>query len=241
MKRTLLIALLVVLCLVAGAGWLYQRHSYAVRLLRTDPDRPVHDPAAVALGRHVYAANCAACHGDKGLGDPVAAVPNLTDDDHLYGTGLTSEIEQIVTYGIRSGDRRGWDLASMPAFGTEHPYAREALQPLSPTDIADVTIYVRGLNTPATDPAAFERGAAIFSGRGACYDCHGADAKGDSGIGAPNLTDKTWLWGHGSDADIRRAVTHGLNGTSPAFDKRLSPTEIRAVSLYVSSLQTRAR
>ena len=34
-----------------------------------------------------------------------------------------------------------------------------------------------------------------------CAACHGADGKGNQALGAPNLTDKIWLYG-GSEATI---------------------------------------
>ena len=44
-----------------------------------------HDAALAAPGAEVYADNCAACHGDTGLGDREQGAPNLADAIWLYG------------------------------------------------------------------------------------------------------------------------------------------------------------
>ena len=43
-----------------------------------------------------------------------------------------------------------------------------------------------------------------------CSACHGADMRGDSKLGTPNLTDDVWLYGEGSVFDIERTVLYGV-------------------------------
>ena len=221
-------------------GWLHHRGGVRAEIVRADPERVLSDvrlaPTALAIGRKIFAAHCAACHGDGGQGDSQSGVPDLRDGDYIYGTGLVAEIEEIVLHGIRSGDSRGWGLASMPAYARPKPYDRDPIPPLSPGDIADVTAFVRGLGGQAGDLAAIRRGEAIYQGRGGCWDCHDRQGRGDAGIGAPNLADAIWLHGDGSASSVSRSIAHGLAGISPAFAKRISPFEARAVSLYVASL-----
>ena len=47
--------------------------------------------------------------------------------------------------------------------------------------------------------------------------CHGAEGKGNPALGAPNLSDKTWLHG-GSVATIMETVRGGRNNVMPAFN-----------------------
>lgn len=193
---------------------------------------------ALPRGASAYTEHCAACHGAHLQGDPTLAIPNLADSDWLYGTGRVSEIERVILYGIRSGNSRGWDLAHMPAFGTARPYDLYAVASLSPGDIDDVTTYVLSFQHPQADVAALQRGKAIFhdTNNGVCNDCHGSDAKGDSAIGAPDLTDAIWLRGDGSRQSVSDTIAHGLAGHCPAWITELSPVTIRAIAVYVHSV-----
>lgn len=64
------------------------------------------DAAQVDSGQAVYMDNCAACHGDKGLGDREQGAPNLADAIWLYG-GDHDTIVQTVTYS-RYGVMPSW-------------------------------------------------------------------------------------------------------------------------------------
>ena len=214
-------------------------HGARDRLMRADPEAILADPAlrhtALALGRSVYARDCAGCHRD-GRGDPARGVPDLTDGDTLYGAGRVAEIEQIVLYGIRSGNPRGWQQAAMPAYASAKPYGKEPIPPLSPREIRDVVQLVLSKHGTATDAAAASRGRAIYAGKGGCYDCHSPDGAGDPSIGVPNLLDDVWLYGNGSAAALTRTIVAGRAGFSPAYAGRLSPVEARAVAAYTASL-----
>lgn len=65
-----------------------------------------------------------------------------------------------------------------------------------------------------------------------CVACHGADGKGNPLLGAPNLTDRTWLYG-GSEASIIESITNGRSGTMPAHENRLTPQQIDLLVAYV--------
>lgn len=43
-----------------------------------------------------------------------------------------------------------------------------------------------------------------------CAVCHGADMRGNPAVGAPNLTDRVWLYGGGSVYDIERTILYGV-------------------------------
>lgn len=47
---------------------------------------PVSSSAKLDKGAELFAANCAACHGDAGLGNKELGAPNLTDGIWLYGS-----------------------------------------------------------------------------------------------------------------------------------------------------------
>jgi len=229
-----------VLGVSAGLMDMAHTHSLERRLMIADPDTIPLSRAlarfAVKDGRAVYANNCASCHGGDGQGDPAQSTPSLIDADWLYGSGKISEIEHTVSYGIRAGGPKTWNLAEMPAYATPHPSPSENIAPLSPGDIRDVVEFLRGLEKRDADPAAAARGAQIYQGRGGCFDCHGQDAVGDPAIGAPNLTDSIWLQGDGSREAMFAVIAGGRKGVCPSWTTRLKAAEIRALAVYVFSL-----
>jgi cytochrome c oxidase cbb3-type subunit 3 len=213
-------------------------HSQYAQLLYAEPDSIA---ANVTLARFaerearpLYLKHCASCHGAELKGDTARGVPNLADSDWLYGVGRIPEIEKTILYGIRSGHNRGWNLADMPAFGEATPYRRYKVNPLTPQQITDVIAYMRLLEgKPVADQASTARGAKVFADTGQCFDCHANDGAGDSAIGAPNLTDKVWLYGDGSDASVFKSIAHGHRGVCPAWTYRLKPGEVRALAVYL--------
>lgn len=56
------------------------------------------DPGLVEAGRQKFQANCAACHGAEGKGNPIMGAPNLTDGIWLYG-GSRAAIEESIRNG----------------------------------------------------------------------------------------------------------------------------------------------
>jgi cytochrome c oxidase cbb3-type subunit 3 len=161
-------------------------------------------------------------------------VPDLTDGDWLYGAGRAAEIEAVVRYGIRSHNPKGWNLASMPMYASARPYAAEPLPSLRPNEVDDVVQLLLAYEGKPAEAAAVERGTAVFAKAG-CWDCHGADGRGDSAVGAPNLRDGITLYG-ASPAALKQTVEQGRRGVSPAFADKLSAVEIRAVAVFAASL-----
>jgi len=210
-------------------------------LLRADPNAIPTNAALVAYarprGHALYDLYCASCHGKEGGGDSGRGIPDLSDNDWLYGTGTVGDIEQIIRYGIRSYHPKTWNLAIMPAYATPKPSVAEPQIPsLSPANIRDLVEFLFLAQGRAADGPAAARGTAIFHGVGGCYDCHSGDAKGDSAIGAPNLTDGTTLYGDGSRDALAMSIAYGRHGVCPAWVTRISATGIRELAVFVFSL-----
>jgi len=55
---------------------------------------------------------------------------------------------------------------------------------------------------------------------------------GDQAQGAPNLTDKEWLYGSARE-DIRGQIWKGGGGVMPTWEARLDPETIKALAVYV--------
>ena len=54
-------------------------------------------------------------------------------------------------------------------------------------------------------------------------------------MGAPNLTDKIWLYG-GSEATITETITKGRNNVMPAWKDFLGESKIHVLAAYIWSL-----
>jgi cytochrome c oxidase cbb3-type subunit 3 len=184
------------------------------------------DPALLALarakGKVVFGDNCAACHGSGAAG--AKGYPNLNDDDWLWG-GSLEQILQTLQFGVRSGHAEAHE-GQMLAFGQTGT--------LNKDEIVTVANYVRSLSALPTKPGAdLAAGEKIFVEN--CVACHGDNAKGNQELGAPNLTDKIWLYGS-DEASIIETITNGRGGVMPAWTGRLDPATIKAMAVYVHSL-----
>ena len=168
------------------------------------------DPKAREMGQRLFLNSCAQCHGSDAGG--AKGFPNLTDGDWLYG-GSPENIKTSITNG------RGGVMPPFPQLDSKQ--------------IVDVANYVRALSGLPADDLKAARGAEVFKAN--CVACHGADGKGNIALGAPNLTDKTWLYG-GSEATIVETVSKGRMAMMPAQDKVLSPEKIQLLTAYVWGL-----
>jgi cytochrome c oxidase cbb3-type subunit 3 len=177
---------------------------------------------ARAQGKAAFGDNCAPCHGAGGAG--AKGYPNLNDDDWLWG-GSLAQIEQTIRHGARSTSDQG-HAGSMPAFGRDGMLKRE--------EISHVADYVRSLSGLPTDKSAdLAAGAKVFTDN--CAACHGDKGQGMQELGAPNLTDKIWLFGS-DKATIMEGLQNGRGGVMPTWHGRLDDTTIKALTLYVHSL-----
>jgi cytochrome c oxidase cbb3-type subunit 3 len=212
---------------------------------------------AMNLGKQVYAANCAGCHGEELGGSREQHAPNLTDVDWLFSgddleTGgvikLPSDVEWTVLYGIRTEHpkTRGLEadmVAYLPEFRNEHDkeaYGNERF--LTDEEIDDVAEYVMQISgQQVADAAKADRGRVLFLDRANCYDCHGDDATGNPALGSTNLT-RPDLYLFGSDrATVIETIKQGRRGTMPGFEGKLRPEEIKAVSVYTFSRALKER
>ena len=184
------------------------------------------DPALLALarakGKTVFGDNCAPCHGSGAAG--AKGFPNLNDDDWLWG-GTLDQIMQTIQFGVRSGHAKTHESA-MLAFGKEGVLKRD--------QIVAVANYVRSLSSLSTS-SGFDAaiGAKIFADN--CAACHGGGGKGNQELGAPNLTDKIWLFGS-DEATLIETISNGRAGVMPAWVGRLDPSTVKALTVYVHSL-----
>jgi cytochrome c oxidase cbb3-type subunit 3 len=182
------------------------------RFAGTDLKTLSRSPEARVVGEKLFQTYCTSCHAADARGG--RGFPNLTDDDWLYG-GDAETIKTTILNG-RNG--------TMPPMGAAVGDAEA---------IKDTANYVRSLSGLAHDAARAERGKAKF--QTICAACHGPEGKGNQMIGAPNLTDKVWLYGS-SEATIVETITKGRVNKMPAHKDFLGEPRVHLLAAYVYGL-----
>ncbi|GKS88891.1 cytochrome-c oxidase, cbb3-type subunit III [Acidovorax sp. SUPP2539] len=173
------------------------------------------NPEAMAIGERLFMNNCAQCHGSDARGSK--GFPNLADNDWLHG-GAPENIRETLEKG---------------RMGTMPPMAAAVG---SPEEIRNLAHYVLSLSGSPHDSLRASLGKSKFT---ACAACHGMDGKGNTALGAPNLTDDVWLHGWG-EAAITTMVNHGKVNVMPAQADKLTEAQIGVLTAYVWGLSHRA-
>jgi len=171
----------------------------------------VKEPAALAIGQKLFLNNCAQCHASDGGGS--SGFPNLTDLEWLWG-GTPEAIRTSIAEGR---------LGIMPPWGTV----------LGEQGVKDAAHYVMSLSGMPADSIRVARGKELFAKT--CIACHGPEGKGNTAMGAPDLTDKVWLHGS-SEPQIMQTIAKGRTDQMPAHKDLLSPSRIHLLTAYVYSL-----
>jgi len=177
---------------------------------------------ALASGKVLFSDNCAACHGQNGVGTIQGAkfaaheqglmAPVLNDDDWLYG-GTIENIHETIANGRQSMMVAHKDMLSAQEIDT----------------LANAVAKGEPTSTP------------LFAEKG-CVACHGADGKGMQAMGSANLTDKIWRF-DGSVEGIKQTIAYGVNSGDPktrvavmpnfTAAGKLSATEMKKLAVYV--------
>jgi cytochrome c oxidase cbb3-type subunit 3 len=181
------------------------------RFREMDPAALMADQEARDIGGRLFGNNCAMCHGSDGRG--AKGFPNLADNDWQWG----GSFEQIM-FTLENGR-----MAAMPPF----------VAVLGEEGVPEVVAYVQTLSGQKADAEMAAAGKARF--QMICMACHGMDGTGNPALGAPNLTDDTWLYGS-DPSDIEYAIRNGRNGKMPAFGNTLSEDHRRLLAAYVMGL-----
>jgi cytochrome c oxidase cbb3-type subunit 3 len=197
------------------------------RIRSATPQQIAADPElrgfAVAGGRIAFANSCAGCHGAGGQGAP-GGFPSLADDDWIWG-GTHEAIRDTINHGIRAGESDQERISMMPRFLADGVLTR--------TQVSDTAEFVLSLSGRATDAEALQRGAILFAEN--CAACHGEAGTGNRDVGAPNLTDRIWLYG-GDKSAIAQTIAYSRAGVMPAWGGRLDPAVVNMLAVYVHAL-----
>ncbi len=174
------------------------------------------DKQAMEMGKRLYLTYCMQCHGADARG--AKGFPNLTDADWQYG-GEPEQIKETIANG---------------RMGVMPPHEQ-----LGADGIKDLANFVRSLSGLPNDSVRAAKGKEAFTSAG-CVGCHGMDAKGMAAVGAPNLTDKVWLYGS-SEATITETITKGRQNQMPAWKDFLGEGKVHLLAAYVISLSQGAK
>jgi cytochrome c oxidase cbb3-type subunit 3 len=174
-------------------------------------------------GKVLFSDNCAACHGQNGVGSVQSGAkfkaheqglmaPVLNDDDWLYG-GTIDKIYETI-----SGGRQGMMVAHKDMLSAQE---------------IDTLANAVAKGEPTSTPLFTEKG---------CVACHGADGKGMEAMGSANLTDKIWRF-DGSVDGIKQTIAYGVNSGDPqtrvavmpnfTAAGKLSEVEMKKLAVYV--------
>jgi cytochrome c oxidase cbb3-type subunit 3 len=167
---------------------------------------------AMKTGERLYANYCAVCHGSDARG--ARGFPNLRDGDWLYG-GAPEQIKTSILDG-RNGAMPGWQAA----LGGEK-------------GVFAVTEFVLSLSDRQHNAQVAAEGKAKF--QQLCVGCHGPEGKGNQALGAPNLTNRTWLYG-GSQKTVMESIANGRQGRMPPHREFLGEDKVHLLAAYVYSL-----
>ncbi len=174
------------------------------------------DKQANEMGKRLFLTYCMQCHGADARG--AKGFPNLSDGDWLYG-GEPEQIKETLNNG---------------RMGVMPPHAQ-----LGADTVKDLANFVRSLSGLPNDSVRAAKGKEAFSSAG-CIGCHGPEGTGMHAVGAPNLTDKVWLYGS-SEATITETINNGRQNKMPAWKEFLGEAKIHLLTAYVYSLSQGAK
>lgn len=172
------------------------------------------DLNATKIGQRLFLNHCATCHASDAGG--ARGFPNLTDNDWIWG-GDANSIKTTILDG-RVGAMPPWEAV------------------IGKQGVKDVTQYVISLSGRQHDAAMAAAGKTQYQTM--CVACHGANGKGNTAIGAPNLTDNVWLYG-ASTGSIEQSIAKGRTGVMPANRDFLGEDKAHLLTAYIYSLSNK--
>jgi mono/diheme cytochrome c family protein len=208
----------------------------------------------LALGKSLYEANCAACHGTDGVGKVLGA-SDFTDQ-HFVDERAPRDFYLTVTQGIgsmpawqgRLSQEERWAVidylrtfsydASLPGATAASPGATPGATPApaqpTPTEVGCSSTYLTQSNPFAWDDAtAISAGNAIYSQ--SCGGCHGADGAG----ALPRAPDFTTAAAQdelrATGSEFLCIVAEGRRGM-PGWKESLSVEQMWQVLTYIGTL-----
>lgn len=202
------------------------------------------DPQAMKVGQRLFVTYCAVCHGSDARGG-AKGFPNLTDNDWLY-SGTPEAIETSILKGRESIGMPAQNLSeadlnavvayvmSLSGRQADAKHRAQGKEEEEKREHNGRAEEEHEHNNGHADAQLIAQGKDVFNKVG-CIGCHGADAKGNQQLGAPNLTDTVWLYG-GTPAAIKETIVKGRKGKMPAHEDFLGKDKVHLLAAYVYGL-----
>lgn len=176
----------------------------------------------LAEGRRLYEANCAACHGARGLGDGPQAQGLTPPAAPVGDASAMVDVTPALMYRIISVGIAGTSMAGWAAN-------------LSPDQRWNVVAYINTMRAPANAAP----GQGLYLQR--CASCHGTLGASDGALTAElaklpvDLQSLAWQVER-SDAQIAAAIREGVSGTAMPPSRELSASDLANLVAHVRTL-----
>lgn len=201
-------------------------NAHPARARRGGPVPPIPRVGDLDLGRSLYEAHCATCHGPDGMGDGPGAA------------ALTPAPARLAEHDYSAG--RLHDVLWNGVAGSAMPAWRDR----GVDELAALTRAVQALAANRPEPAAPDYlrpiGARVYAGN--CAQCHGVNGDGrGSAAAALAMAPTSFVAQRPSLEAALRAIRGGIPGTPMApWTPRLSQADIVAVAHHVRTFYARA-
>jgi len=223
--------------------------------------RPVSSPASTPderpLGKAVYVARCAICHGEEGKGDGIAA-PLLHPRPRDFSVGKfkfrTTEFGSIPTDAdLERTIREGAHATAMPAWagflrGDTLLAVVGYVKSFSPRFLTERPAVIPSPRTAPASPSSVQSGKKVYE-KLECASCHGTDGQGKDAVAvdlqddwgyelrATNLAEPWTFRGGADQRDLYMRVRGGIDGTPmPSYASSATEREMLDLVNYVISL-----
>jgi uncharacterized protein len=172
-------------------------------------------PADAARGKALFT-TCAGCHGNHAEGRAAMHAPNLTG---LGGAYLVQQLRKFRA-AHRGNERDTYGFMMM---------GRASALP-GDRGVRDVAAFIDSLplqRSPSASVGSAERGWTLYP---RCAACHGADAEGNTSLGAPSLRQQ-------DDTYMRTQLAHYASGIRGASADDSGESQMRAAAKVLPDAQ----
>ena len=184
-------------------------------------------PLDAGAGEKLFAANCASCHGPRGMGDGPAAVSINPKPPAIGSAAAMADVTPAMMFRKISVGVTG---TAMPAFAQ-----------LTAEQRWNIVTYIASLRS---SPQQIAEGEGLYAQ--GCVECHGAAGLGDGAMARTLSKAPTELGSFAwqverSDSQLAVAVRSGVPGTPMPPAAGFTDKQVRSVVAYLRSLPLRQR